>query len=336
VTTHASAREETGTGSVAVDARYAGVPVLVLGATGFIGRWVVRALAGCRAEIAVAVRDEDRAHSYLQADRVSARVWPVDLSQRRVATELVRGIRPAIVFNLAGYGVDRAERDPNIMKTINTSLVEELCGQLAGESTGWHGVRLVHVGSALEYGAIRGPLHEGSAANPTTAYGRTKLDSTRFIERAGSTMRVQAVTARLFTVYGPGEHPGRLLPSLIETARTGARLPLSAGRQRRDFTYVEDIAESLLRLGATPAAAGTVVNVATGRLTSVREFVETAARILPIDRNALAFGELPTRADEMWHDDVDVTRMRNVTSWVPSTTIADGIRRSWEWDNARR
>jgi nucleoside-diphosphate-sugar epimerase len=334
VTTHASARAGVGAGRSALDAWYAGVPVLVLGATGFIGRWVVRVLAQHGADIAVAARDTNRARDFLRADRISGRVWGVDLSQRSAATALVRDTRPAVVFNLAGYGVDRAERDPDVMATVNTSVVEELCEQLAEEYGGWAGLRLVHAGSALEYGEISGSLREDAAPNPTTDYGRTKLEATRAIERAAVTSRLRAVTARLFTVYGPGEHPGRLLPSLIETARTRVRLPLSAGDQRRDFTYVEDVAEGLLRLGVTPAVAGAVVNVATGRLTSVREFVETAARVLPIDRTALAFGELPIRTEEMWHGDVDVSRLRELTSWVPSTSIAEGIRRSWEWDNA--
>jgi nucleoside-diphosphate-sugar epimerase len=241
------------------------------------------------------------------------------------------------VFNLAVHGVDHAERDRDTMAAINAALVAELCEQLAAEPVhGWRGLRLVHAGSALEYGARGGALREDTEPNPTTEYGRTKLEATRHIERIARATGLGAVSARLFTVYGPGEHADRLLPSLIEAARTGARVPLSAGLQRRDFTFVQDVADGLLRLGVSAAAPGTIVNVATGRLTSVREFVETAAGILPIDRRALAFGALPTRAEEMWHDEVDVTRLQRLISWLPATTIAEGIRRSWEWGHVQR
>ena len=81
---------------------------------------------------------------------------------------------------------------------------------------------------------------------------------------------MRAVTARLFTVYGPGEHCGRLLPSLIEAARAEKPLELTAGTQLRDLTYVEDVAEGLLRLGLAQAEPGSVVNLATGHLTMVR------------------------------------------------------------------
>jgi nucleoside-diphosphate-sugar epimerase len=246
-------------------------------------------------------------------------------------------MRPAITFNTAVYGVDPAERDRDMMKAINTALVVELCEQLGAEpAPGWRGQRLVHAGSALEYGTAGGTLREDSTPSPTTDYGRTKLEATQQVARVARDAGLKAVTTRLFTVYGPGERAGRLLPSLIEAARTRASLPLSAGLQRRDFTYVEDVAEGLLRLGVSAAAPGTVVNLATGRLTSVRAFAEAATEVLPLDRGALNFGALPTRAEEMWHDEVDVTCLRRLTAWAPPTTIADGIRRSWEWGHVQR
>jgi nucleoside-diphosphate-sugar epimerase len=104
---------------------------------------------------------------------------------------------------------------------------------------------------------------------------------------------------------------------------------MSAGLQRRDFTYVEDVAEGLLRLGRSSAAVpGEIVNLATGQLTSVREFAAEAARVLGIPSDRLAFGALATRAEEMQHDPVSVTRLRQLLGWVPSMPIAEGVRRA--------
>ncbi len=315
-----------------VDTTYRGVPALVLGGAGFIGAWTVRALLAQGAAVAVTARNEGRAMSVLGAMGRKVRVIITDLGRPGAASRLIDVNRPAIVFNLAGYGVDRSERNPDLMASLNTHLVAELCERLAVEPVGeWAGLMLVHAGSAAEYGRLDGPVREAAEGDPTTDYGRTKLEGTRFVEACCATSGLPAVVARLFTVYGPGEHSGRLLPALMRTARTGSGLGLTGGCQRRNFTYVEDVAEGLLRLGRCSTGAGQIVNLATDRSASVREFAETAAAVLGFDAALLDFGALPDRDDEVWHGDVDVTRLRNLTAWLPPTTIADGIRRSWEF-----
>jgi nucleoside-diphosphate-sugar epimerase len=122
-----------------------------------------------------------------------------------------------------------------------------------------------------------------------------------------------------------------LLPSLIEAARTGQTIRLTDGRQRRDFTYVADVAEGLLRLGMSSAEPGEIVNLATGRLIAVRQFVEQAAHILNISEERLLFGALPTRPEEMNHSPVAIDRLRRLTGWTPPTGIQDGIRGAWDF-----
>jgi nucleoside-diphosphate-sugar epimerase len=198
---------------------------------------------------------------------------------------------------------------------------------IARHNPTWPGARLVHVGSGIEYGRSACELRESSIpTSPDTLYASTKLAGTVALERFCGEQKFSAVTARLFTVYGPGEHPGRLLPSLLDAARRGTELLLTDGRQQRDFTYVGDVAEGLLRLGAAhhyPANA--IVNLATGRMASVRQFAETAADLLGIPRSRLKFDALPTRFDEMNYSGVSVERLRALTGWTPVIDIVRGI-----------
>jgi nucleoside-diphosphate-sugar epimerase len=98
--------------------------------------------------------------------------------------------------------------------------------------------------------------------------------------------------------------------------------------QQRDFTFVEDAADGLLRLGIAPVPPGAVVNLATGRLTSVRTFAETAADVLGLPRHRLRFGSLPTRPEEMRHGPVTLARLRGLTGWAPSVGIPEGVLRT--------
>jgi len=308
------------------DHSYCGTSVAVLGASGFIGRWVARALCSRGANLHLLVRSGAVAEKIFSRYGIRGSLVEVDFRELERAGELLQKIRPSTVFNLVGYGIDPSEQDHMTAYQINASLVKVIGEAIAtARDPGWLGQDVVHVGSAFEYGAIDDDLSEDSLANPTTLYGQSKLAGTYLFAQCCVTHRLKGVTARLFTVYGPGEHRGRLLPSLLESARMGKPLTLTAGDQKRDFTYVEDVAEGLLRLGVTPAMPGEIVNLATGHLVSVRAFAETAARILGIPSDGLQFGSVPTRREEMKHAVVTLERLRRLIGWVPPTGIEVGI-----------
>ena len=308
---------------------YRGRRLAVLGASGFIGRWVARRLTACGARLSLIVRDAGSMEALLPTYGIRSEIVEQDLADLAAVREVLTEIRPSVVFNLAGYGVDHAEQDEHTAFLINAALVRAVAEAMASlQDATWKGQAVVHVGSALEYGVAKGNLAESSEPHPTTLYGRSKLAGTLGLAEVCCGSALRGVTARLFTVYGPGEHEQRLLPSLLRTADAGRPLDLTLGWQQRDFTFVEDVAEALLRLGATATEPGEVVNVASGRFTTVRDFVETAARVLSIERDLLRFGAVPVRDEEMEHEPVSVERLQKRTGWLPDIDVEEGIRQT--------
>ena len=281
--------------------------VLVLGASGFLGRRVARLADRRGCEVHGAVRDPTR-------PGVSAKLHAVDLGRERDVTALLAQVRPDVVLDLAGYGVRREEQDAELAERVNARLPEWIVRAFpADRSSDWKGAQVVRAGSA-------------SAENrPTTLYGRTKLAGTRAMALAAAETGVRALTARLSHVYGPGERLPRLFPSLVRAAREGGDLALTSGTQQHDFAFVDDVADSLLRLAASSAGPGEVVHVATGRLTSVREFALTAARILGIDESRLRFGEA---ANGTSHGVVSIARLLELCGEAPSADLENGIARA--------
>ena len=317
-----------------LDNRYRGVPVVIFGASGFIGRWVARALCMQGANVCLVVRDKKKLEAIFDKYHIGGDLFELDLRDGQSVQDFYRGIRPSITFNVAGYGVDRSEHNEESAYQINADLIKIICESiLLNRDPKWLGQDIINVGSALEYGLIGGDLDEDSIPKPTTLYGKSKLAGTRFLMRCCESSAIKGLTARLFTVYGPGEHQGRLLPSLLEAAKNGEPVHLTTGNQKRDFTFVEDVAEGLLRLGLTTAKPGEVVNLATGKLTSVRMFTEAVSRILRIANNRLKFGSIPTRIEEMNHDEVAIGRLRQLLAWVPTVGINEGIRKTFAFEN---
>lgn len=315
--------------------KYDGVKTLVLGATGFIGRWVARSLYNSGAKVYLPVRDLSAAKEIFSKYEIEGEIYELDLLNKNLLKELIHQIRPAIIFNLAGYGIKRTEQSADLSYQINAQLVENLCEAVAETSeNNWAGQNIIHTGTAMEYGAISGNLAEDSLPNPTTLYGKSKLAGTDTFTKCCQRLEIKGLTARLFAVYGPGESSVRLLPTLIKAAQTKDSIELTAGLHQRDFVYVEDVVEGLLRLGLSTAKAGEIVNLATGELNSIRHFTEISAAVIGISENRLKFGELPTRPEEMKHSPVTTMRLKELTEWIPKTTIADGVRKTLAFEQA--
>ncbi|HUI78102.1 MAG TPA: NAD(P)-dependent oxidoreductase [Bryobacteraceae bacterium] len=287
---------------------YEGTTAAVLGASGFIGRWVVRKLV------------EQGAH-----------VCRIGREDTGDLAAIYRSVRPSITFNLAGYGIDPLECDEAEAYHVNADLPRMVAAAVAAEQDPeWPGQHFVHVGSGVEYGGAGGNLCEDGPAFPATLYAKSKWIGTQAVAEQSKALGFRAVIARLFTIYGPGERARRLLPTLLEARRTGQALDLSSGMQRRDFTYVEDAAEGLLKLGLVSEPRYAIVNLATGQLATVRFFAETAAAVLGIPPENLKFGAIPANLHEMQHEAVSLDRLKRLLAWIPPTSIAEGVRKTLE------
>ncbi|MCO6511886.1 MAG: NAD(P)-dependent oxidoreductase [Aridibacter famidurans] len=310
---------------------YRGARAMVLGGGGFIGLWVSRLLSHARANLVSVVRDRSSV-DLLEKFGVTASISVTDLLEEGALEDLISRETPSIVFNLAGYGIDRSEKDEDVAFKLNAELVKRLCEAVdILPDDQWQGLRLVHAGTAMEYGAVSGNLEESSEAHPTTVYGSSKLAGTDSLTGHCRRSGLKGATARLFAIYGPGELPTRLLPTLVASAEGNEEIELTEGLHKRDFTYVSDAAEGLLRLGLSNAEPGSVVNVATGTLTSIREFTEIAAKQIGIDKNRLAFGALPTRPEEMFNSGVSVKKAKQLLGWIPSISVETGVRKTLEF-----
>jgi nucleoside-diphosphate-sugar epimerase len=256
--------------------------VLLLGARGFLGSEVARAL---RASDGVELVEADLpgVGGGGSAGATGTRFVPVDLLGHPVdLAASLAGIRPDAIVNCAG----RTAGDEAELRAANVVAVERLL--VAIRATGL-GPRLVHIGSAAEYGAgeTGRPVAEDAATKPLGPYGATKLAGTRLVAEARRRGLVDAVVLRVFNAVGPGmpadSLPGAALRRLAAALSSGSeRVEMGPLDAVRDFVDTRDVSSAVAAACRAPAPPP-ILNVGTGRPSTARELVEAIARRMGFD-----------------------------------------------------
>jgi dolichol-phosphate mannosyltransferase len=296
---------------------------LVTGAAGFVGANLVRRLLREGDHVVAAVRPGSDA--WRLAD-VRGDVDPAeaDLRDAEAAAALVRRRRPARVFHLAAHGAYAWQEDAAAMIDVNVRATEALLSGFDGEA-------FVHAGSSSEYGPKDHPPAEDEALAPASHYAVTKAAATHLCALAARSGDRHIVTLRLYSVYGPWEEPGRLVPALIAHALRGALPPLVRPETVRDFVHVDDVcAAFVLAAAATRVERGSVFNVASGRETRLDELVAIARTVLGV-RAEPVWGTMPARRWDTATWVGDPSAARRVLGWEPALALRPGLAATAEW-----
>ncbi|QCQ15396.1 NAD-dependent epimerase/dehydratase family protein [Microbacterium sp. RG1] len=195
------------------------------------------------------------------------------------------------------------------------------------------GLRLVYASSSSVYGDAEAfPTAETVLPCPRSPYGVTKLAAEHLCGLYAANFGLSTVSLRFFTVYGPRQRPDMAFTRFLRAARDGQQVTIyGTGEQIRDFTYVDDIVEALVRSGTTPTPAGSVFNVSGGGSHSVNEVLEEIESIvgkpLNIHREAVARGDVRRTSG-------DTTALARAFGWRPRVQLREGLRRQWDWVSA--
>jgi nucleoside-diphosphate-sugar epimerase len=299
--------------------------VLVTGGTGHLGGHLVRRLAALGARVYVLARARSAPHRVAGVAGV-AKILTGDIRSRRDVIRAVAAAEPEVIFHLAAHGVNPRMRNPSTI--IATNVVGTVNLLDAARAVPYS--RLVNTGTCFEYGNRRAPIAESCPLEPLNVYAASKSMALYLCGLDAKRHGKPIVTIRPFTFFGPGEGPDRLIPSVIRAILAGRPIRITAGRQTRDYTYVEDMAAAFVSAAVVPAAVGRVINVGTGEDRPVREIAERIRRILKADV-PLEVGALAARADDAWRLCADNALARTLLGWRPRVSFAEGIRRTADW-----
>ena len=295
------------------------------GGAGFIGHHTVAALLAEGAGVLVV---DDLRHACPAGAPAEAELLEDDLASPRAA-QAIADYRPAAILHLAAQaGVNRSRRDPagdalaNVVGTV--ALVK------AALDAGIPRFVMASTGGAIYGHAKRMPTPESAPARPLSPYGAAKLACEGYLGMFARSHGLRPLALRYGNVYGPlQDGTGEAGLVAITCTRILAGEPpviRGDGAQTRDFVFVSDVAEANLR--ALRSKRQGVVNVATGRGSSVRQVVE--GLIAASGNRALEAASAPLPAGEVRDSRLDVRRAERLLGWKPRTDLRPGLGRTYE------
>ena len=304
-------------------------PVLVTGGSGFVGAGVVHALLKRGVPVHVLLRAQARPWRLAAiADRLV--VHRADLLDEEATRSLVQAVRPGAVLHLAAYGAYESQADARLILRTNILGTYNLL-----EASAATGVKVfVSTGSSSEYGFKAEPMREQDRLEPNSFYAVAKAAQTHLCSLLARRQPMNVAVLRLFSVYGPWEEPGRLMPTLLRRARVGLPLEMVAPEVARDFVCVEDIVEALLDLPALARLKGEVLNLGTETETTLREVVATVLKLTG-SRSEVRWGTLTPRQWDTNRWSADPSQARRQLGWVPRHTLRQGLAKMMAWMEAR-
>jgi nucleoside-diphosphate-sugar epimerase len=292
--------------------------ILVTGATGFIGSWVVRALLARDHEVVGTFRPGHAVHADMASHDGFVEL-PADLDDPRDVESLVRKSRADVAVHMAWY----AEPGTYLHSPKN---VDSLATTVRLARTLYeHGCRrIVGAGSCAEFAPQDRPCLETDATGPRSLYGVCKLAACSTVEALANQEEKGFAWTRIFHIHGPGDAPSRLIPSIVNQLRRGEQVDLTDGNQVRDHLHVADVGSAIARIAVSDDNG--IFNVCSGEPVTLRTVVEIAAAAVG-RQDLLRFGTRPHRPGEVMFLAGNATRLKQL-GWSPAFTLESGLRDS--------
>lgn len=303
---------------------------LVTGGAGFIGSHLVEALTQQRRPVRVLDDFSTGLRSNLAGLRSGVEIIEGSLTDPATVARALRGV--GVVYHLGALA--------SVARSVeNPAATHEACatGTLyLLDAARKHGVRrVVYAASSSAYGGASGEggQTEDQPLNALSPYAAAKLAGELYMQAFAHTYGIETVRLRFFNIFGPrqrADSPYSGVIALFTAAMAAGKAPTvhGDGLQSRDFTYVANAVQALMKAAEAPEVSGNVYNVGTGQSITVLQLVETLNRILGTQ---LQPQHGPPRPGDVRYSRADIRRTRRDLGYEPQVMFEEGLRRTVQW-----
>ena len=291
----------------------------VTGGTSFVGAALLRRLLREGATCYAIVRPESRRLSALPAGDGDLRVVRAALDDAARWTAQIPGCD--VFYHFAWDGVGAQGRADAEIQRRNVDMALGCLDAAAGLGA----KRFLFSGSQAEYGLCEGPIAEDRPCAPVIEYGKGKLRFLKEAQRRSAELGMEYVHMRIFSVYGPGDHPWTLISRCLDAFLRDEEVALSSCEQLWNFLHVEDAAGAMCALGMCDLRGEQVFNIAGEETIPLRRYVDAIWRLCG-RRGRPAFGAYQNGLEKPHGIEPVIERLKRVTGWTSAISFEAGIR----------
>jgi UDP-glucose 4-epimerase len=195
--------------------------------------------------------------------------------------------------------------------------------------------RVVFTSSGAVYGSQENlPVREVDPPHPDSPYAVSKWSAEQYVHTIGQLWGLETVALRIFNTYGPNQRlpmsHAPVIPRFLQQVLTGGSIVIfGSGKQTRDFVYIDDVLDALVRSATAEAVNRGIINIGSGRETSISELVNQIAAVTGHEINLISN---PSKSGGVPRLVADISRARELLDFEPNTGLQDGLRLTMEQD----
>lgn len=300
--------------------------IVVTGATSFVGASTVKALLAQGETVYAVARPNSLALKNLprEAGLGNLHIIENDLGRMdQLPDKIGKECQVFLHFGWGGSGSD-SRKDRALQKhNVDCSLAAVEAAKALGCE------RFLFSGSQAEYGMHQTRMDEDTPCAPLSAYGEAKLLVGKQAAKVCSEYGMDFAHTRIFSVYGPGDHPWSLVSSCMRAFTSGDQIELGDCTAKWNFLYIDDLGRAMAALvneKKSLMASGCVYNLAGSpdETRNLKYFVEKMYELCG-KKGSFQYGVRPPNAEGQVNLIPDISKMRKVTGWIPEVSFPEGI-----------
>tara|TARA_B100000787_G_scaffold166785_1_gene152529 strand:- start:1870 stop:2787 length:918 start_codon:yes stop_codon:yes gene_type:complete len=293
--------------------------ILIVGGTGFLGYYLCKEALKRNWIVTSISTKKPRKLRYLK----KVEYLICDISKKNKVNNLNRNFN--YIVNFGGY-VDHK----NKKRTYESHYLG--CKNLADHFVNKKIESFIQLGSSVEYGSVKSPQKETSNTTVKklkSMYGKSKLLATNYLLELHKQKNFPVTILRLYLVYGPNQDVNRFIPIIIKGCLKDLDFDSSKGTQRRDFIYISDVIDIIVKCLKSKKTKGHIFNVGTGSSVKIKEVIEYIKKM--IQKGRPNYGKIKFRKDEILNLYPSINKAKKIIKWIPKKNFELGLKKTIQY-----